>query len=121
MLNLDTHILVAFFLNTLRADEDRTLAGQPWGISPVVLWELFDLVSRGRIRLDVDAGDFQRDLQRIPILALTVEVARLATRLDFHTDPVDEIIGATSIHYGAPLLTRDARILASRMVPLALA
>ena len=40
-------------------------------------------------------------------------------RLDFKGDPADEIIAATSLVYRVPLLTRDKRILASKVVPLA--
>lgn len=46
-----------------------------------------------------------------------------STRLDLRSDPADvadELIAATSIVHGVPLLTRDARWLASRLVPLAL-
>ena len=41
-------------------------------------------------------------------------------RLDFRSDPADEIVAATSIVHDIPLLTRDARILGSKIVPLAL-
>ncbi len=41
-------------------------------------------------------------------------------RLDFRSDPADEIIAATSLAHDVPLLTRDTRMLASKVVPLAL-
>jgi PIN domain nuclease of toxin-antitoxin system len=50
---------------------------------------------------------------------LDLAVARASTRLDFRGDPADEVIAATSIVYAVPLLTRDKRILRSKMVPLA--
>lgn len=41
------------------------------------------------------------------------------TRLDVAGDPADELIGATSVVHNLPLLTRDPRLRASRMIPLA--
>lgn len=120
MLNLDTHIVLGLLEGSLQSQEERLVFREPWGISPIVLWELFDLRRRGEISIDLDAPSLQRDLQAIPLLPLTLEVARIAARLDFHTDPVDEIIAASSIHYRAPLVTRDTRVLESRMVPFAL-
>lgn len=120
MLNLDTHILVAFFQDRLTRDEERLLDRQSWGISPVVLWELFSLQSMGRIEIDLEDRELQRDLKAIPTYPLSLEVARFAVRLDFRSDPIDHIIAATSLHYDAPLVTRDERIRTSRMIPFAL-
>lgn len=120
MLNLDTHILVAFLQGKLTRDEDRALARQVWGISPIVLWELASLRALGRIRIDLDDRELQHDLRAIPVFPLSLEVAMLCARLDFQSDPADQIIAATSIHYDAPLVTRDSRIRGSRMVPFAL-
>lgn len=120
MLNLDTHILVALLQGTLTREEDRALARQPWGISPIVLWELASLRALGRIRVDLDDRDLQLDLKTIPVFPLSLEVAKLCMRLDFQSDPADQIVAATSIHYQAPLVTRDSRIRGSRMVPFAL-
>lgn len=39
--------------------------------------------------------------------------------IDFRFDPADELITATSVAHGIPLLTRDGRIRASKIVPLA--
>jgi predicted nucleic acid-binding protein len=39
--------------------------------------------------------------------------------LDFHSDPPDEIIAATSLTHNIPLLTRDSRIRKSKAVKLA--
>jgi PIN domain nuclease of toxin-antitoxin system len=59
-------------------------------------------------------------LNFIQVLPLTVEVARASQRLDFASDPADEIIAATSVVHRAPLVTRDARMLNSLVVPLAI-
>jgi PIN domain nuclease of toxin-antitoxin system len=119
VLNLDTHILLGLLEGTLRPREEQLVFGEAWGVSPIVLWEMFDLAKRGYVTADLDAPSLQLAIQEIPLLPLSLEVARIASRLDFHTDPVDEIIAATSIHYRAPLLTRDERIRLSRLVPFA--
>jgi PIN domain nuclease of toxin-antitoxin system len=46
-------------------------------------------------------------------------VSRCSTRLDFSSDPADELVAATSIVHRVPLVTRDARILRSQIVPFA--
>jgi PIN domain nuclease of toxin-antitoxin system len=46
------------------------------------------------------------------------EVCRAMVRdLDFESDPAGELIAATSIVHRVPLVTRDEKILRSRMVP----
>jgi PIN domain nuclease of toxin-antitoxin system len=44
---------------------------------------------------------------------------RTSTQLDIQSDPADEIIAATSVVEEIPLLTRDKKLLKSKMVPLA--
>jgi predicted nucleic acid-binding protein len=38
-------------------------------------------------------------------------------RLDLEANPANELIAATSLAHGVPLLTRDRRIRQSRLVP----
>jgi PIN domain nuclease of toxin-antitoxin system len=83
------------------------------------LWELAKLVQLKRLQLDFEDGSFRAFLRAITVLPITSEIARQSTELDFRSDPADEIIAATSIVERAPLLTRDTRILRSRLVPFA--
>ena len=53
------------------------------------------------------------------VLSVTLDVCKRLAMLDFTSDPVDEIIGATSLAHNVPLLTRDRKILSSKVVPLA--
>ena len=55
----------------------------------------------------------------IHVWPINLAIARASTRLDFTGDPADELIAATSLVHGIPLLTRDRAILTSKMVPLA--
>lgn len=120
MLNLDSHILIAAVARRLRADEARVMATDHRAISGIVLWELGHLHRERRIRMRLDDPDFRRILDTIEVLPITLEVASELRRLDFRSDPADEIIAATSIVHDVPLVTRDARILNSKVVPLAL-
>jgi PIN domain nuclease of toxin-antitoxin system len=117
MLNLDTHILVHALQANLKAAESRLLASHSWSISAIVLWELTKLSQRKRITLDLDSPEFSRALSRIHVWPLDLTICRKIMELDFQSDPADEIIAATSIVHRVPLLTRDERILGSKLVP----
>jgi PIN domain nuclease of toxin-antitoxin system len=119
MLNLDTHILIHALGGTLHPSERRLLASNPWSVSAIVLWELAKLVQLKRIEVDLDSPDFTRIFARVHLWPLDLATCKRSTQLDFHGDPADEIIAATSIVHGIPLLTRDLRIRRSKLVPLA--
>jgi PIN domain nuclease of toxin-antitoxin system len=119
MLNLDTHILIHAMTGEITAREGRLLRGARWGISAIVLWELGKLAQLERIEVDLDDPELDRFLANVHVWPLTLEVVRALRRLDFRSDPADEIIAATSLVQNAPLLTRDRRLLKSKIVPLA--
>jgi PIN domain nuclease of toxin-antitoxin system len=56
----------------------------------------------------------------VRLLPLTPEIAAASTQLPgtFHKDPADQMIVATAIVQGLPLLTMDAKIIAYPHVPL---
>ena len=117
MINLDTHILVLALAGEVKPQERRLLAGNTWSISAIVLWEFAKLVQLGRIDLDLTEAEVVRTLSGLHVWPLDLAVSVQSTRLDFHSDPADELIAATSIVHAVPLLTRDRRILKSRIVP----
>ena len=119
MLNLDTHILIEALQGTLAASERRLLSEHSWSISAIVLWELAKLTQLKRITIDLDSPDFARMLSRVHVWPLDLRICVQSTALDFHSDPADELIAATSRIHNVPLLTRDRRILRSKVVPLA--
>jgi PIN domain nuclease of toxin-antitoxin system len=119
MLNLDTHILVAVLEGTLGNSEERLVKKESLVISDIVLWELAMLVRRERVDLELDGVEFRRSLRFFTVVPITLEIARKSTGLDFRSDPADEIIAATSIVEKIPLLTRDRKILRSKVVPFA--
>jgi len=119
MLNLDTHIVVKSLVGELTPHEATLIAGEECGICPIVIWEIEMLAERARIDVDLDHPLMAESLRRLRIWPLTAEVCRAVRRLDFASDPADQLIAATSLAHNVPLLTRDRRILASKVVPLA--
>ena len=119
MLNLDTHIFVNALQDKLTISEHRLLVRHSWSISAIVLWELAKLAQLRRITIDISSPDFAVAFARVHIWPLDIRICRQSTGLDFASDPADEIIAATSIVHRVPLLTRDHKILASKMVPFA--
>jgi len=119
LLNLDTHILIFALADQLTDRERRLLSSHRWGISAIVLWELAKLTQLGRIQVELESLAVRRLLSAIEVWPLDLAISLQSTRLDFSSDPADELIAATSIVHGVPLLTRDRRILGSRLVPFA--
>ena len=119
MINLDTHVLVHALAGALTAREQRILANDEWAISAIVLWEVAKLVQLGRLEMDLEEVETVRSLAAVQVLPITLPIARASTRLDFKSDPADELIAATSLVEGIPLLTRDKRIRKSKLVPFA--
>ena len=119
MLNVDTHILVALLAGTLSKEEEAVVAQESLAISDIVLWEMAKLVQLGRLEMDLEDATYLRCVERIRVIPISPEIARLSTTMDFRSDPADEIIAATSLAEGIPLLTRDRRIRRSKIVPLA--
>lgn len=119
MLNLDTHILLHALGGELTPKEAKLLAADSWSIWAIVLWEVSKLAQLGRIEVDLDDAELRRVLSRIHTWPVTLDVCRALRQLDFRSDPADELIAATSLVHGVPLVTRDRAIRKSRRVPLA--
>jgi len=74
------------------------------------------LVEKKRLGLTLDVQvwiDLALQRPGVELLPLTPEVAVLSTRLpgDFHGDPADRLIVASSLSWNAPLVTKDKKIL----------
>ncbi len=119
MLNLDTHVLLHAVAGVSTGREAKLLRTQRWSISGIVLWEIAKLAQLGRIEVDLDDPDVVRTLGAVHVWPITPEIAKASTRLDVRGDPADELIAATSLVHNARLLTRDRKLLGSKIVPLA--
>lgn len=119
---LDTHAFLWW------VDGDRRLSGKALrlirettekkediGISAITAWEIAKLVEHGRIGLKYDVLEWLKRalaLPRVRLIPLTPEIAVKSSSLPgaFHGDPADQIIVATAIIEGAPLITADRQI-----------
>ncbi|OFW12869.1 MAG: hypothetical protein A3F70_09375 [Acidobacteria bacterium RIFCSPLOWO2_12_FULL_67_14] len=87
----------------------------------ISLWEVATLVARGRLSLTQPLPEWLEAAahpRTVSILSITPEIAADVARLPntFHRDPADRLIVATCRVMELPLLTRDRRILRSRLV-----
>ena len=118
---LDTHILVWWLesdtrlsrsqLRYLEKLEDK---GGPFVISAITLWELAKLASAGRITASQPLDIWLREIETHPMIQVEPLSSRVlaesAQLQGFHKDPADQIIAATAICLGLPLVTSDDRI-----------
>ena len=84
-----------------------------------MLRELAKLRQLGRIDLDLDGPEFARAIARLHKWPLTLDVAVASNRLDFRSNPADEIAVAASVVHNVPLLTRDRELRGFKVVPVA--
>jgi PIN domain nuclease of toxin-antitoxin system len=123
---LDTHIWVwwandAPELEAGQRELIRENRDQGLGVSVISCWEIAKLVSKGRLVLSLSVTDWVTNALQLPgvvLLPLSPEIAVESNQLPqpFHTDPVDQILVATSRLLDCPLLTADGKILAYRHV-----
>lgn len=119
---LDTHALVWLLagnerLGTRAREAIQKAAGtDKLYVAAISVWEIAMLVSKGRLVLDRDVGEWIQAALALPgirLEALSPEIAIASTRLpgEFHADPADRIIAASARHLGAVLVTADSLLL----------
>ena len=119
---LDTHVWV-WLLNgdpklnpkAVKAIE-RSISEEAVLLSAISPWEVAMLVSKGRLTLDRDVGEWVSTAVSIPGIRLepiSPEIAVASTRLpgNIHPDPADRLIAATARHFGVLLITDDQLLL----------
>ncbi len=99
-----------------RASVEEAGSGEGVLVSAITPWEIALLVAKGRLQLGREVGAWLETALALPGIVLApVEpaIAVDSTRLpgDFHADPADRLIVATSRHRGVPLFTADRAIL----------
>ncbi|MFZ1132012.1 MAG: type II toxin-antitoxin system VapC family toxin [Terriglobales bacterium] len=125
MILLDTHVVAWAADDPKRLSRDATSAirrarrSAGLAVSAITLWELAQLVARGRVQVYGSVETSVRALiQDMTVIPITPEIAALATEFpdDYPHDPVDRIIGATARAEGMTLVTRDERIWRSPLI-----
>ncbi len=125
MILLDSHVVAWAAADPKRLSRDATSAirrarrGEGLAVSAITLWELAQLVARGKVQVYGSVETSVRALiQDMTVIPITPEIAALATQFpdDYPRDPVDRIIGATARAEGITLVTRDERIRRSPLI-----
>jgi len=119
MLNSGTSILLILLRDELNERKRLLIQTTLVVISAVVLWDLWKLATLGKIEFDLRGVQEFEILSQFEVLPVDASVCHALQWLDFRSDPADELIAATSIVHQVPLLTRDRRLLAPKVVPLA--
>jgi PIN domain nuclease of toxin-antitoxin system len=120
MILLDTHAWI-FYLGDPDALSpaaiDAISQSDTIGLSIMSCMEAAILIRKGKIHIDQSLESWMEQMTnvyRLEILPITPSIVIRANTLDdFHPDPADRIIAATSILHGVPLITKD-RLLSSR-------
>lgn len=128
MILLDTHILVWLLIAPEKLSPKARKAilaarkSGPLAVSAISLWEIASLAENKRIEIDVSVELFvKRCASYVQVIPITSEIAVRSNQFpnSYPKDPQDRMIGATAIVEGIRLLTHDARIAASGLVPMA--
>ena len=119
---LDTHVFVWLLAGNQRlGPQARQAIEQAAGsdqlyLSAISPWEIAMLVSKGRLILEQDVGEWMEAALALPGIRLVPLLPRISvasTRLpgSLHPDPADRIIAATARHLAATLVTADGLLL----------
>jgi len=119
---LDTHTLLWTLVepeqlnsNTTKIIESACSSNRLF-ISSISLWEIAMLKMKKRIKVYEPITDFLQTIENIPglhVQDISASVAAESSLLldDFHGDPADRLIVASTIVNSATLITRDKKIL----------
>lgn len=122
MIVLDTHVWIWFvsnpesLSNAARRAVNASVEKKAVFISSISAWEVALLVAKDRLKLTMEVTRWIGESERLPFLtfvpvdnAVAVQSVNLPGPL--HQDPADRIIIATSLTLGAPIVTKDEKIL----------
>ncbi len=118
MMVLDTHAWIWWISESDKLSkraQESIQTSNFLGIPAISCWEVAMLVSKQRLELSMDVQAWiNLALQRpkLKLLPLTPEISVLSTRLpgNFHGDPADRLIVATSLVCDASLISKDEKI-----------
>jgi PIN domain nuclease of toxin-antitoxin system len=120
---IDTHVLLWWVAGEARQLSpaatkaiEAELDGGTIFVSSASSWEIAILASRRRIGLSSDVSEWLKsvgEIEAAQFVPIDNEIAVKSTQLgeEFHKDPADRWIVATSQKLGAPLVTADSKII----------
>jgi PIN domain nuclease of toxin-antitoxin system len=122
MILLDTHAWIWFISNPeyLSKRADKAVKGAVKDksilISSISAWELALLVKKKRLKLTLEVTDWIAKSESLPFIQFlpvtnSIAVKSVNLPLPLHPDPADRIIIATALSVGAPLVTKDEKLL----------
>jgi len=120
MIILDTHALVWMDAGAASLGKqtiqmiDQALVDDALAVSAISFWEVGMLINKGRLSMDFPPDIWRKDLLSRGLVELPMDGKTgidAANLQNFHGDPADRIIVATTIITGASLITADEKIL----------
>lgn len=122
MIVLDTHAWVWFLSNPELLSKkakryvDAAVKEKAIMISSISAWEVAFLVARKRLILTLELSDWIAKSEMLPFFKFipvdnSVAIKSVNLPQPLHRDPADRIIIATAISLGAPIMTKDEKIL----------
>ncbi len=121
MIVLDTHVLLWWVTASAELPEKalgyirRAKSKKAIHVSSISIWEIAMLVKSGRLVLSVPLAEWIRLVEELPFvrfIPVDNAIAEHSVNLpgDFHKDPADRIIVATSRILNMPVVTKDEKI-----------
>lgn len=123
MITLDTHSLIWWVSSPEKLSDkaiktiDRELKRKgEILVSSISVWEIYILVKKRRLELVMDVDVWFEKIESLNFVQFVPVDNKIAAKSvmlpePLHNDPADRIIIATSLLYGAPLITSDTKIL----------
>ena len=122
MIVFDTHAWIWFISNpellSNRAKKAVQAAVEEKSIliSSISAWEVALLVTKKRLKLTLDVVDWIAKSESLPFIQFvpvtnSIAVKSINLPMPLHPDPADRIIIATALTAGAPLITKDKKLL----------
>jgi len=119
----DTHSLVWYLSDDQRLSNkalksfEGTIKSGLIIVPTVVLAEILFIAKKGRIPLNFSETVSRiESLQNFEVLPLTVEILKLADRIEYSLEMHDKLIVATALSRKAILITKDEQITKSKCV-----
>ncbi len=122
MIVLDTHAWVWFISNPELLSErakryvDAAVEEKAIMISSISVWEVALLIAKKRLILTLELNDWIAKSEMLPFFKFipvdnSIAIKSVNLPQPLHSDPADRIIIATAISLGAPIVTKDEKIL----------